>query len=100
MIISAAIWFIVGPRVWTDGGWRLHILASQTSVREVIWTPPQPLDGFGSDEQVYEPSISPDGTELYFVLRKSRHQRAHFRIASTEQCLDEAEARCGGKRRI
>jgi len=70
ILISIALWFIVGPRVWTDG-WRLHIPASQTSIREVIWTPPVPLEGFASDEQVYEPSISPDGTELYFVRGKA-----------------------------
>ena len=33
--------------------------------------PPRPLDGFSSDEQVYEPSLSPDGTELYFVRGKA-----------------------------
>src|SRR5215469_17409968 len=69
LIVSATIWF-VGPKVWTDGG-SLRVLDHDTRVREVVWTRPQPLEGFASDEQVYEPSISPDGTELYFVRGKA-----------------------------
>jgi hypothetical protein len=69
LIISATLWFI-GPKVWTDGE-SLRVLDRDTRVREVIWTRPQALEGFASDEQVYEPSISPDGTELYFVRGKA-----------------------------
>ena len=69
-LVSLGIWFIAGNRVWTDGG-SIRVADRDTKVREVIWTRPAPLEGFSSDEQVYEPSVSPDGTELYFVRGKA-----------------------------
>src|SRR4051812_46567257 len=69
LVSSAAVWF-AGPKVWTDGA-ALRVAASDTRVREVVWAPPVPLEGFASHEQVYEPSVSPDGTELYFVRGKA-----------------------------
>src|SRR5579871_4439377 len=70
IVIGAAAWFLSGPKIWTDGD-RVRISDRGTHVREVVWTKPVELEGFSSDEQVYEPSISPDGTELYFVLGKA-----------------------------
>ena len=69
LVVAVVAWF-VGPKVWTDGQY-IRVADRDTKVREVIWTPPQPLEGFASDDQVYEPSISPDGTELYFVRGKA-----------------------------
>ena len=77
VLLIAAAWFLVGPKVWTDGG-TIRIADRETKVRDVIWTRPQPLEGFSSDEQVYEPSISPDGTELYFVRGKAGRQARIF----------------------
>src|SRR4051812_39558319 len=54
----AAAWFLTGPKYWTDGA-SVRISDRGTHVREVVWTRPQPLAGFTSDEQVYEPSVSP-----------------------------------------
>jgi len=70
VLVAAAIWFLVGPKVWTDGG-AIRVSDRDTKIRDVIWTRPKALEGFSSDEQVYEPSVSPDGTELYFVRGKA-----------------------------
>ena len=70
LLIAAGSWFLFGHKVWTDGG-AIRVADVDAKVRDVIWTAPQPLPGFASDEQVYEPSISPDGTELYFVRGKA-----------------------------
>src|SRR5947209_1023345 len=68
--ITTAVWFFLGTKVWTDGA-AIRVADRDTKVREVLWQKPQPVDGFSSDEQVYEPSVSPDGTELYFVRGKA-----------------------------
>ena len=73
LLIGVAIWFFAGHRIWTDGG-TIRISDRQAVVRQVIWTAPIPLEGFSSDEQVYEPSFSPDGSELYFVRGKAGRQ--------------------------
>jgi len=70
LLIAGGSWFLFGHKVWTDGG-AIRVADSDTRVRDVVWTTPQPLEGFASDEQVYEPSVSPDGTELYFVRGKA-----------------------------
>jgi hypothetical protein len=70
LVVGVAAWFFSGPKVWTDGG-VVRISDRGSRVREVAWTRPVPLEGFSSEEQVYEPSISPDGTELYFVRGKA-----------------------------
>src|SRR5579859_7594164 len=70
LVVGVTAWFLSGPKVWTDGG-AVRISDRGTRVREVVWTRPVPLEGFSSEEQVYEPSISPDGTELYFVRGKA-----------------------------
>ena len=70
LLIAAGSWFLFGHKVWTDGG-AIRVADADAKVRDVIWTAPRPLEGFASDEQVYEPSVSPDGTELYFVRGKA-----------------------------
>ena len=70
LCVISALWFFAGTKTWTDGG-ALRVADHDTRVRQIVWTKPKPLDGFSSDEQVYEPSISPDGTELYFVRGKA-----------------------------
>jgi hypothetical protein len=59
-------WAAAGSRSWTDGG-SLRVNEDQTRIREVVWSPPIPLAIFHTNDQQYEPSISPDGDELYFV---------------------------------
>src|SRR4051794_19104466 len=69
--LAGAAWWIIGGKVWTDGR-DLRVPASRTSPREVLWTSPKPLDAsFNTPDQEYEPSVSPDGTELYFVRGKA-----------------------------
>ena len=69
-LIVAGLWFLFGNKIWTDGG-AIRVADRDTRIREVLWARPQPLEGFSSDEHVYEPSVSPDGTELYFVRGKA-----------------------------
>src|SRR5438874_2462836 len=70
-VLVGAVWLLVGRKVWTDGG-KVRVADRDTRIREVLWTRPQPLgDEFKGEEQFYEPSISPDGTELYFVKGKA-----------------------------
>src|SRR4051812_25965071 len=69
--VAALAWWYVGAKVWTDGR-EVRIAAARTDPREVLWTPPRSLgEGFNTPDQEYEPSISPDGTELYFVRGKA-----------------------------
>ena len=70
IVVGVAAWFLSGPKIWTDGA-SVRISDRGARVREVVWNKPVPLEGFASDEQVYEPSLSPDGTELYFVRGKA-----------------------------
>ncbi len=63
-------WAVAGNKFWTDGA-ALHVNDNEARIREVVWTPPIPLTIFNTDDQEYEPSISPDGDELYFVRGKA-----------------------------
>src|SRR5690348_10407900 len=68
-------WFFHGRSIWTDGQGNL-IPSQPANLRQVLWTPPQPLDPalLATADQQYEPSLSPDGTELFFVRGKpGRH---------------------------
>src|SRR5580693_3638590 len=69
-LLTMAFWFLLGQKIWTDGG-AIRVADRDANLRQVVWTKPVPLEGFSSEEQVYEPSISPDGTELYFVRGKA-----------------------------
>src|SRR5687767_9933175 len=71
LVIVAAVWWFVGARVWTDGR-ELRVVGARMDPREVLWTEPKFAgDEFNTPDQEYEPSISPDGTELYFVRGKA-----------------------------
>jgi hypothetical protein len=64
-------WALAGSKFWTDGTAALHVNDNEARIREVVWTPPIPLTIFNTNDQEYEPSISPDGDELYFVRGKA-----------------------------
>lgn len=73
-LVVLAGWWFVGRQVWTDDAtiWRS---VEDRELREVLWTRPQPLgDEFNTDQQEYEPSVAPDGTELFFVRGKPAHK--------------------------
>src|SRR5437879_963196 len=65
----AAFWWFRGPTFWSDGS-ATRIADADARLREVLWTPPQPLAHDPRIGQQYEPSLSPDGNELYFVRGK------------------------------
>ncbi len=66
---GSTYWFM-GKKVWTDGG-VIRVADSEARVREVMWSLPKALGStFNTEGQEYEPSISPDGNELYFVRGK------------------------------
>src|SRR4051812_15528163 len=68
--VAASGYWLAGRRVWTDGR-ELRMPAGDANLREVLWTHPQPVQGdFNTEAQEYEPSVSPDGQELYFVRGK------------------------------
>ena len=68
--IAAGAWWLRGRTIYTDGQ-SIQIAARDVKLREVLWTTPRPLEiDFGPPEQLYEPALSPDGTELYFVRGK------------------------------
>jgi hypothetical protein len=70
VVVAAVVWFAAGQKFWTDGK-SLRVSDRDARLRQVVWAPPVELEGFDSDQQVYEPSLSPDGTELYFVRGKA-----------------------------
>ncbi len=78
IMASASIWFFHPRTIWTDGQGN-PIPSMPANLREVLWTPPTPLDPdlLSTSDQQYEPSLSPDGTELYFVRGKPGH-KAHI----------------------
>jgi hypothetical protein len=70
-MLTAAVWWLAGRRMYTDDR-TILARASDTTVREVLWTKPQPPgELFNTDAQEYEPSVSPDGNELFFVRGKA-----------------------------
>ena len=75
---GVAAWYFHGRTVWTEGR-GTRIPSADATLREVLWTIPEPLDPalLATADQQYEPSLSPDGTELYFVRGKPGHS-AHI----------------------
>src|SRR5689334_7686286 len=66
---ATAAWFS-GRTVWTDGQ-STRVPARDARLREVLWAAAKPLEAeLNSTVQQYEPSLSPDCTELYFVRGK------------------------------
>ena len=73
VVLGALGWWLAGTRVWTDDR-AIRLPDGAVKVREILWSKPQPLeDALGSQsaintkEDEFEPSLSADGTELYFV---------------------------------
>ena len=78
-LLSLSAWLLGSRRVWTDGS-TFWLSARDAKIRTVVWSPPRAVEGISSDEQVYEPSLSPDGTELYFVRGKGGGE-AHLYVS-------------------
>src|SRR5436305_9085655 len=77
-LVGVGAWWVYGKRVWTDDR-TIHSRASDSAVREVLWTKPQPpSDLFNTDGEEYEPSVSADGNELFFVRGKPGHNAEIF----------------------
>jgi hypothetical protein len=77
-LVAGAVWYFHGRTIWTDGHGN-RFPSAESTLRQVIWTTPEPFDpaAFASDDQQYEPAISADGTEFYFVRGKPG-QGAHI----------------------
>ena len=72
--LAVAGWWFVGPKFWTDSRF-IRVADRDAKLREVLWTPPQALGApFDGDTQRYEPSLSPDGSEFFFVVGKPGHK--------------------------
>src|SRR5690242_15810594 len=72
LLVALAVgsWFLIGPKFWTDER-TVHVPNHDAQLRQVLWNVPQSLGPqFESDLQEYEPSLSPDGGEFYFVRGK------------------------------
>src|SRR5690349_15276269 len=68
-VVASIVWF-AGRTVWTDGQ-SVRVGGSEARLREVLWAAAKPLEpDLNAADQQYEPSLSPDGTELYFVRGK------------------------------
>jgi len=66
-LLVAGLIYIRGQEVWTDG-MDLSVTHDQARVRDVLWTPPEPMaDEFNTAGEEYEVCLSPDDSEMYFV---------------------------------
>jgi len=72
LFAAAAVWWVSGRAVWTDG-LDLRLPAGAAQPRQVLWLAPSPLQGvgFNTSHDEYEPCLSPDETELFFVRGKA-----------------------------
>lgn len=81
VVVSAVWYFFIGRTVWSD----VHDAAQtddRDQLRQVLWTDIETLgEPINSDHQEYEPWVSPDGMELFFVRGRPR---------------DRADAEAGG----
>lgn len=74
MVVLAGLgWWLAGSRVWTDDR-AIRLPDGAVRIREILWTRAQPLEQvlggesvFNTKEDEFEPSLSPDGAELFFV---------------------------------
>ncbi|MFP4106967.1 MAG: hypothetical protein ACLFVU_12870 [Phycisphaerae bacterium] len=66
--VAAGSWYFLGRRtVWTDGD-GIRRADSAARVRQVLWANPESLpEQINTIRQEYEPCLSADGKELYFV---------------------------------
>ena len=66
-LVIGGLIYVRGKRIWTDG-MDLNVTHSQGKVREILWTPPEPMpDQFNTPGEEYEVCLSPDDSEMYFV---------------------------------
>jgi len=66
-LVIGGLIYVRGKRIWTDG-MDLNVTHSQVKVREILWTPPEPMaDQFNTPGEEYEVCLSPDDSEMYFV---------------------------------
>ncbi|MEX2212875.1 MAG: hypothetical protein WD768_02025 [Phycisphaeraceae bacterium] len=77
--VALAAWWLSGSKVWTDDK-TIRVADAQATLREVLWTQPLKIeDAFKVEEAInteadeFEPAISPDGSELYFVRGLPSH---------------------------
>jgi hypothetical protein len=68
LLIAAAGWYyLAGRPVWVTATGE-EVAPADQPIRRVLWDPPSPLhETLNSDEEEYEPALSPDGTRAYFV---------------------------------
>ncbi|MFP4434508.1 MAG: hypothetical protein ACLFTN_08550 [Phycisphaerae bacterium] len=68
LLIAAGAWYyLAGEPVWVTATGE-QVAPADQPIRRVLWDPPHPLQGpLNSDEEEYEPSLSPDETRVYFV---------------------------------
>ena len=78
--VVLAAWWLAGSKVWTDDQ-TIRVADAQATLREVLWTQPQRIeeafkveDAINTDADEFEPVISPDGSELYFVRGFPTHE--------------------------
>ncbi|HET6252053.1 MAG TPA: hypothetical protein VFE47_30485 [Tepidisphaeraceae bacterium] len=76
-LVTFVSWWLLGRKVWTDDR-GVKVVDGQAKLREVLWDPPKPLGELFEGDQHYEPSFSPDGSELYFVKGKPAHNADIF----------------------
>ena len=99
-------WAVAGNKVWTDGA-AVRVADADARLREVVWTRPEPLSGLNTPDHEYEPAVSPDGDELYFVRGKAgtnagqpAHGGAPLRELPAVGGVDAAGAGGGGEQRL
>ena len=63
-LVIGGLIYVRGKRIWTDG-MDLNVTHSQVKVREILWTPPEPMaDQFNTPGEEYEVCLSPDALLL------------------------------------
>lgn len=80
LIGGTVVRFVSTQKVWTDDR-TLRVADDQAHLRQVLWSRPEPIPGLANPEvEQYEPSLSPDGAELYFVRGLPGHS-AHIYVS-------------------
>jgi hypothetical protein len=68
LLVAVGAWYyLAGEPVWVTATGE-QVAPADQPIRRVLWDPPHPLhETLNSDEEEYEPSLSPDETRIYFV---------------------------------